>query len=239
MTSGQQKAIDKIRKLLRLGRRTGYEGERAAALAAAARIAAEAGVALDGVDADAESPRVTREEVRLARRSHARTLAHGILRYHFAVFVVGGRGSLLYFGPAVNIAIARHVETYLLREASREWAAYRAERRLRGRGLLERRRLWERGFFGEINAALYERPLRNDAEEARLAVEAYARSVCRITVKRHPRPRGRSRADLLAGACAGSRVNLSRPVEASAQARRIAYPEHAPGHGAGLVTESC
>jgi len=137
------------------------------------------------------------------------------------VFVVGGGGGLTYFGPSVNIAIARHVEIYLLREAARGWSEYRAANRLRKRGLGARRKVWERGFFGAVADALEARPLRNDAEALRQEVERYAFSVMRIRIASSESPRSGRTADVLAGMFAGDKVNLSRPVETAAQTWQI------------------
>ena len=221
MTPEQEKAIDKIKKLLRLGRGTNHAGERDAALAKAAEIAAAAGLDIGGIDAGEGGQRITRETVALSRRSHARACVHTILRRHFGVFVVGGGGRLTYFGPAVNIAIARHIELYLLREAARGWAGYRDANRLRRRGLGARRKVWERGFFGSVADALEARPLRNDAEALRQEVEKYAFSVMRIRIKNSGTLRSGNTADLLAGMNAGDNINLARPVETAAQTRQI------------------
>jgi hypothetical protein len=221
MTPEQEKAIDKIKKLLRLGRGTNHAGERDTALAKAAEVAAAAGLDISGIDAGDGDIKMAREDVALARRSHARILAHNILLHHFGVFVVGGRGCLVYFGPAVNIEIAKHVEIYLLREAAREWAGYKDSNRLRKRGLGARRKVWEHGFFGSVSQALDAHPLRNDAEALRLAVEKYAFSVMRIRTVKFAAPRSGNADDLLAGINAGDNVTLARPVGAAAQARQI------------------
>lgn len=221
MTLEQEKVIDKIKKLLRLGKRTNHDGERDTALAKAAEIAAAAGLDICGIEAGDGEARMTRESVILARRTNARIHVHNILRHHFGVFVVGGCGQITYFGPAVNIAIARHVEIYLLREAAREWAAYRDANNLRRRGLDKRRKTWERGFFGAVSEALAARPLRNDAAELIQAVERYAFSAMRIVIKKNAAPRSGNMADIMAGLHAGDKVNLSRPVETAASARQI------------------
>jgi len=222
MDEKQAKIVERIKKLLRLGRRTNHEGERDAALAKAAELAAAAGMEIGGIEpGETAQARITSEQVKFARRTFARVNVHFILKEHFGVFVVGGGGRLVYFGPAVNIAIARHVEVFLLREASQGWAEYRAANKLRKRGLAVRRKVWENGFFIAVTAALCRRPLRNDAEELRHAVERYAHSVMKLKTTKMQIPRGNAR-DFLDGQDAGRAVNLSRPVETGAQAPQVA-----------------
>ena len=208
--------------MLRLALGTNHEGERDTALAKAAEIAAAAGLDVGAIEpGDSDTGRMTREAVRMARLTYARKRAHSVLRAHFGVFVVSGGGSMTYFGPAVNIEIAKHVEVYLLREAAQGWKLYREKMRLGKRGLMQRRRVWELSFFSAINEALEARPLRNDAAELRAEVERYAHSVVKIVIRTPPKLGNVHAADYFSGRRAGQAVNLSRPVETSGEVFRL------------------
>lgn len=209
-----ENVVERIRKLLRLGRGTNHDAERDAALAKAAELAAEAGLDIGGIDADGGGVRVTHERTPLVRRSHARTCVHSILREHFGVTVVSGWRGCVYIGPRVNIEIARHIEVFLLREASGGWARHRKGlRRVRDAG--RRRKQWTHGFFCAVATALRARPLRNDAEALRAAVDRYMAEHFDVKHRKGWTPPRVSGA-VVAGWDDGKQVNLARPVETAA-----------------------
>ena len=219
----QEQAIEKIKKLLRLGRRPN-RNEAMAAIAKAHELAAAQGVAIDGVDPDAEHAKITHESGGITRRSHARKLCHGILKRHFGVMVIGSSDGAIYVGPDVNIQIARHVEEFLVRHvrnAQREWESVKKIGKRRTPSP-ERRRSFENAFFGAVDLELELRPIRNDADQIRLEVEKYVnRNFCVKHTPMNVKTSNRHLDDWYAGHEAGHNVKLSRPVDAAVRARMI------------------
>ena len=219
----QEQAIEKIKKLLRLGR-SPNRNEAMAAIGKAHELAAAQGVAIDGVDPDAEHAKITHESGGITRRSHARKLCHGILKRHFGVMVIGSSDGAIYVGPDVNIQIARHVEEFLVRHVRNEWREWESVKKIgkRRKPSPERRRSFENAFFGAVDLELELRPIRNDAEQIRMAIEKYVqRNFC---VRRSPmnvKSDNRYLDDWFAGYESGLNVKLSRPVDATVRARMI------------------
>ncbi len=219
----QEQAIEKIKKLLRLGR-SPNRNEAMAAIGKAHELAAAQGVAIDGVDPDAEHAKITHESGGITRRSHARKLCHGILKRHFGVMVIGSSDGAIYVGPDVNIQIARHVEEFLVRQVGGEWREWESVKKIgkRRKPSPERRRSFENAFFGAVDLELKLRPIRNDAEQIRMAIEKYVqRNFC---VRRSPmnvKTSNRYLDDWFAGHESGRNVKLSRPVDATVRARMI------------------
>ncbi|MDD4059166.1 MAG: DUF2786 domain-containing protein [Kiritimatiellae bacterium] len=222
----QEQAIEKIKKLLRLGR-SPNRNEAMAAIAKAHEIAAAQGVAIDGVDPDAEHARITHESGVITRRSHARKLCHGVLKRHFGVIVIGSSDGAIYVGPDVNIQIARHVEEFLVRQVGSEWKEWAALKRggwhrRQRKPSPERRRSFENAFFGAVDLELELRPIRNDADQIRLEVEKYVnRNFCVRHTKMNVKTSKRHLDDWYAGHEAGRNVKLSRPVDVTVRARMI------------------
>lgn len=222
----QDQAIEKIKKLLRLGR-SPHRNEAMAAIAKAHELAAAQGVAIDGVDPDAEHAKITHESGGITRRSHARKLCHGILKRHFGVMVIGSSDGAIYVGPDVNIQIARHVEEFLVRQVGGEWKEWDALKRggwhrRQRKPSPERRRSFENAFFGAVDLELELRPIRNDADQIRLEVEKYVhRYFCVRHTKMNVKTSNRHLDDWYAGHEAGHNVKLSRPVDAAVRARMI------------------
>ena len=219
----QEQAIEKIKKLLRLGR-SPNRNEAMAAIAKAHELAAAQGVAIDGVDPDAEHAKITHESGGITRRNHARKLCHGILKRHFGVMVIGSSVGAIYVGPDVNIEIARHVEEFLVRQVGSEWREWAKLKKIgtRRKAHPERRRSFENAFFGAVDLELELRPIRNDADQIRLEVEKYVnRNFCVRHTKMNVKTSNRHLDDWYAGHEAGHNVKLSRPVDAAVRARMI------------------
>lgn len=224
MNEQDQRIIERIRKLLRLGAKTNHRAEAEAAIAKAHELAGEAGIAIDSIDADRESVRVTHEAGGPRSLTYSRKLCHGILKRHFSVHVIGDSFSgAVYVGPAVNIAIARHVENFLLRACAAAWSEYAVERAVRNaRKATERRRAFEKGFYAGIDNVLSRRPIRNDAADINLAIDAYTRRNFKIvSVPLNNKIPARYDHALYSGVVAGQKTRLDRPVEAAASPLRI------------------
>lgn len=220
MTPEQQRAIvARIAKLLRLSRGTDHAAEAAAAMAKAAEIAAEAGLALDGIDADATVPRIAHEAGGARRRSHRRVRCHGVLRRHFGVDVIGSsKQGAIYVGPAINIVLARHIEEYLVRQCAEGWSAMSGvRRRCRAGG----RRAYECGFFLGIDKVLQARPIRNDNPALAGEIEKYIADNFRIRSSPLAPAAQRYAAFMMAGLAAGRNTPCSRPVDGAAAAVMI------------------
>lgn len=194
MADNQEEIIEKIKKAMRLARKAGTEGERAAAEAAARRLANNNGISLESIEYteyDAKAVRVDGEEAKWARTGKECHYASMILRKHFGVIVIqhfrsGSRKMRLDFiGCRLNIAIAEYVYEILWRESLRAWgAAHKAVKDeydglLLARGL-EHERDWAGrrkrpvllkkdsfmvGWFARIDEKLTANPLRNDAAQ--------------------------------------------------------------------------
>ena len=219
----QEQAIEKIKKLLRLGR-SPNRNEAMAAISKAHELAAAQGVAIDGVDPDAEHAKITHESGVITRRSHARKLCHGILKRHFGVMVIGSSYGAIYVGPDVNIQIAMHVEEFLVRQVGSEWREWEAVKKTgkRRKPSPERRRSFENAFFDTVDLELKLRPIRNDAERIRMEVEKYVQRNFRVVSSTlNVKTSNRYLDDWYAGHQAGKKVKLSRPVDVTVRARMI------------------
>ncbi len=223
-TDGQEKIIERIRKLLRLGRRSDHPAEAEAALAKAAEIAAEAGLAVEGIDADLQAARITHEAGGARRRSHARQRCHAVLKLHFGVKVLGqSEIGCMYIGPAVNIAIARHVEAYLLQQCAAGWRDEAGRRRILRQACGDGpKRAFEWGFFLGVNEALKRRPIRNDGAEIARAVERYMADRFKITRTPIAPPSARHDAAAFNGIYRGARTPVDRPVAGAEAPRALA-----------------
>lgn len=215
----QRAVVARIAKLLRLSRGTDHAAEAASALAKAAAIAAEAGLALDGIDADATASRIVHEAGGVKRRSHSRLRCHGVLRRHFGVDVLGSSYSgTIYVGPAINIALARHIETYLVRQCAAGWSAMSGGRRRRRAGS---KRAYEFGFFCGIDRVLNEHPIRNDSPALSAAIEQYVGDNFSVTSEPVGKPNKRHSEMIMNGFIDGRATPCSRPVAGAAAAVMI------------------
>lgn len=217
----EQQLLDRIRKLLRLARGTTHRAEAEAALLKAAELADGAGLAIDGIDADRQEIRITHERGGVRRRSHSRLRCHGVLRRHFSVEVLGSSGTgCIYIGPAVNIAIAQHVEAYLLRQCADGWLVAAAAQqwgptKAAARKKKAARQAYEVGFYFGINKVLADRPVRNDAQEIKTAVERYMGTNFKVSRKTMAAPSKQHAGAIYAGMLRGAATRVDRPVDGS------------------------
>ena len=243
--------IEKIKKAVRLARRTTSDGERETALRLARELAERNGLAFEEVAADDATP----DRATQAEDTQYTTKYDGpewgftcfILYEHFGVEAMlersptnDRRRKALWFGSRLNIELAKHVAHILLRESRRGWEAVRAS------GLV--RQVYMQGFFWAVHKRLEESPLRNDAEVAAdraqtdRKVDEFERRMKEKggeVNRRAPRSRrGRGNGEdadakaLVAGLRAGSAVRLARPCGSREGRRAAAVAGSAP---AGLV----
>lgn len=219
LTPEEQRAVvARIAKLLRLSHGTDHAAEAASALAKATAIAAEAGLALDGIDADATTPRIVHEYGGVKRRSHSRMRCHAVLSRHFGVDVIGSSSrGVIYVGPAINIALARHIDTYLVRQCAAGWANYPDMRRRKA----HHKRAYEYGFYGGIERVLREHPIRNDDPALSAAIEQYVGDNFRVTTRPLGKPDKRQSEMVMNGFIDGLATPCSRPVAGAAAAMMI------------------
>lgn len=191
MEDRQDEVIEKIKKAMRLARKAGTDGERAAAEAAAKRLADAHGISLASVEVtecDAKAVRIDGDADRWTRTGKECHYAGMILRKHFGVIVIQHfrRGSrkmrLDFIGSRLNIAVAEYVYEILWRESLRAWGeAHKAvvkeyDAIMEANGV-EHRRDWAGrrqrpvllkkdsfmcGWFARIDEKLTAHPLRND-----------------------------------------------------------------------------
>ena len=191
MQDNQDEVIEKIKKAMRLARKAGSDGERAAAEAAARRLADAHGISLESVEVtecDAKAVRVDGEEAKWRRTGKECHYAAMTLRKHFGVIVIqhfrrgDRRMKLDFIGSRLNIAVAEYVYEILWRESLRAWdAAHKAvvkefdaimetngiEHRRDWAGRRQRPVLLKKdsfmcGWFARIDEKLTAHPLRND-----------------------------------------------------------------------------
>lgn len=232
--SEKNTAIEKIKKLLRLGKRTNHKAEAENALMKAQKLAMKHGLKIDEINDADVTQRIVQQRGEIKRASFERQRVWRLLFDHFGVDVLfNSYRGCLYIGPEVNIAIGQHIEVFLLREASRAWDTYRAKREEEfsylskaGRKSLIRheKKAFIVGFFKGIDKTLRESPLRNDRENDALkqAIYVYKQEVIKPVVKKSG-PALKLNGDVWdAGEEVGATVNLSRPVEGATQRAGIA-----------------
>ena len=221
--SDTDKIVDKIKKLLRLGRGSNHAAEAQAAIEKAYELASNAGISIDGIDMDKDSKRITHECGGVRRCVYARRLAHGILKRHFSVLVLASsQRGCVYVGPSVNIAIAKHVEAFLIRECASSWSAFTTSmRKQRIRVTANKRKTYELNFFAGIDSALRMRPIRNDRDEIQKAIDKYTESNFSVVTTKLDKPTREDKAVATNGYLHGLATNVSRPVEGSVNSRLL------------------
>ena len=165
MATSVDEVVEKIRKIIRLARKAGTDGERKAAENAAKRLADAHGVALDTIECPDAEP--TKNVVMHDAKYRTRTgvemgYACATIRDHFGVVVVeniGERGKVFFswVGARINIEIAQHAFAILLRESRAAW------KEVSGLGL--KKDSFMKGWFLCIYKKLLEHPLRNDLDQ--------------------------------------------------------------------------
>lgn len=149
--------IEKIKKLLRLGKDgAATPAEAAAALAKALQLATENGIDLKDIPADSDRGILGHETLK-SQAGPAHLLAAGIVKRHFGVdtlFITGGSKKIHFIGLPEQVALASYVYTYLVRTMCRAWRT-RENKRLRDRNA------FLRGFASAMNhlmPAVFHRP---------------------------------------------------------------------------------
>ncbi len=188
--NSQDELINKIRNIVRLARRAGTDGERAAAEAAAKRLADKHGIALETLEETAAE--IVTDAFVDDGFSTLPTLEAGyitsILREHFGIILIQQRvrgtqkARLTWIGTAINVDIAKHVYVVLLRACRKDWGEVRiAKRNAKATAITSRTTSADRhalvqlrnlsqksfydGWYSAIHRKLIENPLRNDIEQ--------------------------------------------------------------------------
>ena len=243
MDSNMDKVIAQIKKVLRLARGTSEAGERAAAEATAKRLAERHGIRLDTLDETDDVKNVMTRDATPHAFHVEDGMACGLIRNHFAVVCMveqlGRTVHYVWFGNALNIDVARHVQHIVTREARK---AYREYRKTHPHAV---RAAYMQGWFAAIDRTLTLNPLRNDIDQVRsesrqaeatfLAwrkeAEKGGQTVNTVDTSKNQR---RPNADeVVAGLRAGMAVNLSRPVGGTTERRdMLARPAERIGYNA-------
>jgi len=164
----QEEIIAKIRKVLALAKKAGTDGEKAAALEAAKRLAKANGIDLDEVDDTVVDPSVSMADGEATsvdeNGGEEMRLSMAIIRQHFgvcmAVSEIGAgrrmKRRMLWFGSRLNIGVAQWVYHILMRESRKAWES------VKDMGL--KRDLFMHGWFSRIHEILTAHPIRNDLD---------------------------------------------------------------------------
>lgn len=207
-------ALSRIRKILRLVRNAGTDGERQAAIEAARRIAEQNGIALeevDGIDFD-RVVQVEDETARCKNFSVEAKYAAQIIFRHFGVVIIfnrtrsNGRISskcrFTWVGQKINIGVAKYAYQIMLREANRY---------LKGK-VYNSRKSYLLGFFHAIEETLRRNPLRNDVEQLRKEAQRIDQSLTGVG-RMKDRKSDIDTDFYISGNIDGQKVRLSRPME--------------------------
>jgi|GEM_PF-6600050 len=130
-------SIDRIKKLLRLGRdNAATPAEAAAAMAKAVQLAAREGIDLAQIPADEDGAGGMTHRTKASQCGVPHQLAAGLVKRHFhvdAIFEKGGRKPVVHFvGAPTNCELASYCYDYLVRAMRAGWRN-RTTRRLRDR----------------------------------------------------------------------------------------------------------
>ena len=144
--------IDKIRKLLRLGRDSAASpAEAALAMAKALQLAAEHGIDLAKLPSEDGKGGGLTHQTENSTKGMAQSLASGIVKRHFGVDTLfdstGPRKVIHFIGMEDNCHLARYCYVYLVRASRAAWRK-RLNRRLRDRSA------FLRGYFVAIDRAM-------------------------------------------------------------------------------------
>ena len=215
--------IERIKKAVRLANKTTEAGERETAMRLAKNLAEKNGIAFDEIAVDEES-------VCKAQRAQDKDwkatdmVVDGricqVLRAHFGVVCMmtirreTDKRKFTYFGPMVNIEIAKYAADILRREACRAWRDVEKSEKEGTLGFNLRRADYMAGFFLKIHKKLEAHPLWNDIREAIQKADAEFKKYEHEQgkVKEH-KQRGvkDDAASLYHGYMSADRVSLNRP----------------------------
>lgn len=184
--------IEKIKKAIRLARKTTEEGERETAMRLAKSLAEKNGIAFETLEVSESEAKAVKVDDTKKVWANGSDVGHicFILHEHFGVVVImnrygtGGKCTLSWFGCSLNIEIAKHVWHILRRESNKAWNEKKVELEAEFKKNLKelRRDSWYplpqsaykrkynkgafmKGFFFAIHKTLTEHPLRNDLDQ--------------------------------------------------------------------------
>ena len=215
--------IERIKKAVRLANKTTEAGERETAMRLAKNLAEKNGIAFDEIAVDEESvgkaQRAQDEDWKATDMVVDGRICQ-VLREHFGVVCMitirreTDKRKFTYFGPMVNIEIAKYAADILRREACRAWRDVKKSEKEGTLGFKLRRADYMDGFFWKIHKKLEAHPLRNDISEASQKAEAAFKQYEQEqgNVKEH-KQRGvkDDAASLYHGYMSADRVSLNRP----------------------------
>ena len=220
--------ITRLKKIMRLAKRAGTDGERIAAEAAAKRLADANGIKLETIDYQHETAKdvvMDDERVRYYQGCELGFAVH-ILVKHFAVHVLfqlnrAGKGHLIWIGNQLNIGVAQYAWDIITRSCRRHYEHYRKTKvGWDGRREKTHKEGFMRGWFFVIDQKLTEHPLRNDTEQFEAEKKSSEDTYKRWRERNRVRDTGRSAgqedtSSVRAGYLAAQSVNLSRPCESN------------------------
>ena len=220
--------VARLKKIMRLAKRAGTDGERVAAEAAAKRIADANGITLESIDYQHETAKDVVMEDDLVRYYKGCELgfAVNILIKHFAVHVIFytnrlGKGNMIWIGNKLNIGVAQYSWDIIIRSCRRHYEHYRKTKvGWDGRREKTHKESFMRGWFFVIDKKLTEHPLRNDTEQFEAEKKSSEDTFKRWRERNRVRDTGRSSkqedtSSVRAGYEAAQKVNLSRPCESN------------------------
>lgn len=234
MSDAADSVIEKIKKAIRLAKRTTEAGERETAMRLAKSLAERNGLAFAEVEADSAADAAVKvDDPKGSPKTGCEVgFTCAIIHEHFGVVTMtnrwsNGKESISWFGSRLNIDIARHVRHILIRESRKAWGKVKDRYGEFGVGGRKYKESFMRGFFCEIYAKLAANPLRNDldalAAEKRAADRKFeefkAAHEAKIREKRKSPKTELNDTMLTLGMDAGRRVNLARPCEGAAEER--------------------
>lgn len=223
--------IEKIKKAVRLANKTTEDGERETAMRMAKALAEKHGLAFDEIEFEGEEVGKAgkmEEKEWISIDSVVDGNICGIMRSCLGVVCMmttrrsSRKRRFTYFGPAINIDIAKYAADILRREARRAWRETKRKFDEAGCAGMVNRAGFINGFFLAVYWKLQRNPLRNDITEAAVkADQAFARyeeETGKVGDIKERNTKGR-RDDLSMGlgARCASNVSLCRPMGNAAQ----------------------
>ena len=220
--------VERLKKIMRLAKRAGTDGERVAAEAAAKRLADANGITLESIDYQHETAKdvvMDDDRVRYYKGCEPGFGCY-ILKKHFAVHVLlstnrAGKGHLIWIGNQINIGVAQYAWDIIMRSCRRHYEHYRKTKvGWDGRREKTHKESFMRGWFFVIDQKLTEHPLRNDTEQFEAEKKSSEDTYKRWRERNRVRETGRSSkqedtSSVRAGYEAAQKVNLSRPCESN------------------------
>jgi hypothetical protein len=202
--------IDRIKKLLRLGKNgAATPAEAATALSKALQLASAHGINLEDIPADSDCGILSHETIK-SQAGPAHLLASGIVRHHFGVatlFHSTNAGGMIHFiGFPEQVSLASYVYEYLVRSMRRAW-------RTRTNKRLKDRHAFLRGFATAIDGMMpetFHRPgLVLCAEKYIQDVILHGSDAKMTTLKT---PSGRSTKSFIHGLAAGRNAGIRNAI---------------------------